>query len=147
MNAPAFPTRTGARRDRNSILKRVVQPVLAQANRLRSERGEPPILVHVTPHTFRRTYITFMIAAAFDLPYIQAQVGHLHPSTTLAIYARLMVRRDRDQLRGEIRELLGIEPEHADRPLTSAVNASHAEPGAARLRAAQKAGKGGAVHR
>jgi integrase len=130
MNAPAFPSRTGARRDRNNVLKRVVQPVLARANSLRSERGEPPILVHVTPHTFRRTYITFMVAAGYDLPYIQAQVGHLHPTTTLAIYAQLMARSDRDQLRADIRELLGAQPEHADKAITSRLRASHAEPGA-----------------
>ena len=40
-----------------------------------------------------------MVAAGYDLPYIQAQVGHRDPSTTLAIYARVIARPDRDQLR------------------------------------------------
>ena len=48
-------------------------------------------------------------AAGYDLPYVQAQVGHLDPSTTLAIYAQVMARRDRDQLRAEIRQLLGVD--------------------------------------
>jgi integrase len=79
-----------------------------RANELRANRGEPPIRAHLTPHTFRRTYITFTVAAGFDLPYIQAQVGHVDPSTTLGIYAQVIARSDRDQLRAEIRELLGI---------------------------------------
>jgi integrase len=109
MDAPAFPTRVGTRRDRNNVLKRVVTPALARANELRTSRDEPPIRVHLTPHTFRRSYITFMVAAGFDLPYIQAQVGHVDPSTTLGIYAQMIARSDRDQLRAEIRELLGID--------------------------------------
>ena len=50
-----------------------------------------------------------MIAAGYDLPYAQAQVGHADPAVTLAIYAQLMRRADRDQLRAEIRGLLGVE--------------------------------------
>ncbi|MGI8902488.1 MAG: MFS transporter [Solirubrobacteraceae bacterium] len=68
MDAPAFPTRTGSRRDKDNVRTRVVAPVLLRANELRAERGEPPIRVHVTPRTFRRTYITFLIAAGHDLP-------------------------------------------------------------------------------
>jgi integrase len=146
-DAPAFATRTGTRRDRNNVLDRVVRPVVNRANELRAERAEAPILVHVTPHTFRRTYITFMIAAGYDLPYIQAQVGHAHPSTTLAIYAQLMRRADRDELRAEIRDLLGTA--HND-PITSAQRspeATLAEPGVTRLRATQKAAKGRAARR
>lgn len=49
-----------------------------------------------------------MVAAGYDLPYIQAQVGHRDPSTTLAIYAQVIARPDRDRLRAEIRQLLGV---------------------------------------
>jgi hypothetical protein len=59
----------------------------------RASRDETPILVHVTPHTFRRTYTSFLVAAGYDLPYVQAQVGHRDPRTTLAIYARVMARQ------------------------------------------------------
>jgi integrase len=133
MDAPAFPTRVGSRRNRDNVLKRVVAPSLQRANELRAMRDEPPVRVHLTPHTFRRTYITFMIAAGFDPPYIQAQVGHLDATTTLAIYAQVIARPDRDQLRDGMRALLGIEsrsvasqvrgvspelspPEHGPRP-------------------------------
>ncbi|HET9719502.1 MAG TPA: tyrosine-type recombinase/integrase, partial [Solirubrobacteraceae bacterium] len=108
---------------------------------------EPPIRAHVTPHTFRRTYITYMVAAGYDLPYIQAQVGHTQPSTTLGIYAQLMSRPDRDQLRAEIRELLGVEG-----PASAKVRATSERVGVPqfdldRLRAsAEKAGKGRTLH-
>ena len=109
MSDPFLPTRTGARRDRNNVLNRVVAPVLKRANELLAERGQPPIVTHVTPHTFRRTYITYMLAAGFDLPYVQDQVGHSDPATTLAIYAKVIRRPDRDALRGELRALFGEE--------------------------------------
>jgi integrase len=70
----------------------------------------------VTPHTFRRSYISVMVAAGYDFPYIHAQVGHRDPSTTLAIYAQVIARPDRDQLRAEIRQLLGVEPAPQARP-------------------------------
>jgi integrase len=146
MDAPAFPTRTGTRRDRSNVLQRVVQPVLARANEIRAARDEAPILVHVTPHTFRRTYISLMVAAGFDLAYVQAQVGHVDPSTTLAIYAQVMARRDRDQLRAEIRELLGVATETANATAPASRLASPAEPGVNRLRALVKAHKGAAPH-
>ena len=82
--------------------------MVRRADELRSVRGEPPIRAHVTPHTFRRTYISFMLAAGYDLPYVQDQVAHPHPTTTLAIYAQVIRRPDRDRLRAEIRDLLGV---------------------------------------
>jgi integrase len=141
MDAPAFPTRAGTRRDRSNVLKRIVQPVLDRANEIRASEGEPPILVHLTPHTFRRTYITFMVAAGYDLPYIQAQVGHVDPTTTLAIYAQIIRRADRDQLRAEIRDLLGVERDGTAPVPAPGRTVGPAEPSLARLRAAQKAPK------
>jgi integrase len=113
MDDPAFPTTTRTRRDRNNVCTRVIEPALRRANLIRTERTQPPIVAHVTPHTLRRTYITFMLAAGFDVPYVQDQVGHADPTTTLAIYARVIRRIDRDALRAELRALLG-----EDRPAT-----------------------------
>jgi hypothetical protein len=39
MDAPAFPTRTGTRRDCSNVLKRIVQPALDRASQLRE--GHP----------------------------------------------------------------------------------------------------------
>jgi integrase len=143
---PAFPTRTGTRRDRSNILTRVITPAVARANELRALRGEPPIRTHVTPHTLRRSYISYMVAAGYDLPYIQAQVGHRDPTTTLAIYAQVIARPDRDQLRAEIRDLLGAGNEGANAALRASPHISRREPAATRRRAAEKAGKGRALH-
>jgi integrase len=107
MDRPAYPTTRGTRRDRNNVNKRIIAPVVAHANTLRASRQQPPIRAHVTPHTFRRTYITIMLAAGFDVPYVQDQVGHLDPTTTLAMYARVIRRPDSDAVRTEMRALLG----------------------------------------
>lgn len=109
--APAFPTRRGTRPNKDNVRLRVIAPVVARANELRVAEGRPPIRAHVTPHTFRRTYITYMIAAGYDLPYVQAQVGHDDPSVTLSIYAQVMRSADREELRAEIRALLGVRSE------------------------------------
>lgn len=138
MQAPAFPTSTGGRRTKDNVRARVVLPVLRRANQLRAQRDEPPILAHVTPHTFRRTYITFMLAAGFDVPYVRAQVGHRDPAVTLTVYAQVIDRPDRDRMRAEMRELLGDDdPQLATSPRASA----HREP------AREKAQKGPARER
>jgi integrase len=139
--APAFPTRTGQSRDKDNVRERVIRPVVSRANELRAGRGEPPILAHVTPHTLRRTYISFMLAAGFDLPYVQEQVGHQDPSTTLKIYAQVIRRPDRDNLRADMRALLGedrpgIAPAPEPDELRSPSRADHI------LAANEKAGKG-----
>jgi len=107
IDSPAFPTAAGTRRERNNVAHRVLAPVLARANANRQKHRQPPILTRVSPHTFRRTYITFMLAAGFDVPYVQDQVGHTDPTTTLGIYARVIRRSDRDRMRTELRELFG----------------------------------------
>jgi integrase len=94
---PAFPTRTGARRDKDNIRQRVVAPALRKANGERAAAGLPPIAVNVTPHTLRRTYISLMLAAGADVPYVQAQVGHADAKVTLEIYALVLKRRNRTQ--------------------------------------------------
>lgn len=145
MEAPAFPTRTGTRRDKDNVRTHVVAPVLVRANELRARRDEPPVRAHVTPHTFRRTYITFLIAAGYDLPYVQAQVGHSDPTVTLGIYAQLMRRPDRDQLRAEIRGLLET-PAGPAVAKSETVATIHERRGASAapspLSLAEKAGKG-----
>jgi integrase len=151
MEAPAFPSRTGSRRNKDNVGLRIVQPVLARANALRSQRGQPAIRVHVTPHTFRRTYITYMLAAGYDLPYVQDQVGHRDPTTTLRIYAQLIRRPDRDQLRAEMRALLLDESSTEERAATPTIPEKRqnyrTEASVTRLRRAEKAAKGRALQR
>jgi integrase len=110
MDSPAFPTGTGRHRTKDNVRARVILPVLTRANELRARRDQPPIVAHVTPHTFRRTCISFMLAAGFDMPYVQSQVGHRDPAVTLSVYAQVIRRPDRGRLRAEMRELLGDGP-------------------------------------
>jgi integrase len=92
---PAFPTQTGARRDKDNVNRRVIAPAVRAANALRAERGESPLPAPVTAHTFRRTFITLMLEAGAPVPYVQSQVGHEDATTTLKIYAQVLRRRDR----------------------------------------------------
>ncbi len=92
---PAFPTRNGARRDLRNINRRVIAPAVRAAAALRAERREPPLPGSITAHTFRRTFITLMLEAGAPVPYVQGQVGHEDPTTTLEIYAQVLKRRDR----------------------------------------------------
>ena len=145
MDAPAFPTRTGTRRNKDNVRLRVIAPILRRANQIRAERDQPPIRVHLTPHTFRRTYISFMLAAGHDLPYVQDQVGHRDPTTTLAIYAQVIRRPDRDQLRAEIRELLEQPVKQASDPpalFDNGRNMMSPATAIARQREREKAGNG-----
>jgi integrase len=134
LTAPAFPTSTGRHRDKDNVRERIVRRVVDRANELRLANDQPPILAHVTPHTLRRTYISFMLAAGFDLPYVQEQVGHRDPTTTLKIYAQVIRRPDRDQLRTDMRALLG-----EDRPTIALASET---PMPAPATPDEKAGKG-----
>jgi integrase len=95
LNEPAFPTHTGAQRDRRNINRKVIAPAVRAANALRAKRRQPPLPGSITAHTFRRTFITLMLEAGAPVPYVQAQVGHEDPTTTLEIYAQVLKRRDR----------------------------------------------------
>jgi integrase len=147
LDAPEFPTRNGTQRNKDNVRRNVIAPVVQRANELRVVQGQNRIRVHVTPHTFRRSYITFMVAAGYDIPYVQAQVGHKDPTTTLAIYAQVMRRPDRDQLRAEIRAFLGVSPQPPEPPTATVHRLDRPQqigPVDA-LRAAEKAGKGRAI--
>ena len=73
----------------------MIAPAVRAANALRAERKQPPLPGAITAHTFRRTFITLMLEAGAPVPYVQAQVGHEDPTTTLEIYAQVLKRRDR----------------------------------------------------
>jgi integrase len=92
---PAFPTRSGSRRNKDNINARVIVPAVRSANERRAEQRQPPLPDAVTAHTFRRTFITLMLEAGAPVPYVQDQVGHEDAKTTLVIYAQVLKRRDR----------------------------------------------------
>jgi integrase len=155
MDDPAFRTRFGTRRDKDNVRRNVLQPVVRRANENRSSQDLPPIHVHVTPHTFRRTYATYMLAAGHDIPYVQSQLGHLDPSVTLSIYAHLIRRPDREALRQELRAFLDspLAETRGDHPNEIRIGPAelaapqNTSPAVAGLRRLEKAGKGRRVVR
>ena len=101
---PRQPSRGAARRARVSQrgpgpvatgatpTARVIARAVRAANALRVERREQLLPGSLTAHTFRRTFITLMLEASAPVPYVQAQVGHEDPTTTLAVYAQVLKR-------------------------------------------------------
>lgn len=57
----------------------------------------------VTPHTFRHTYATNMLAAGFDIREVQTLLGHSHVSTTM-VYLHV----DHDAIAAKIAAMDGM---------------------------------------
>jgi integrase len=98
-------TRAGgaARRNKDNVNARVLQPALRRADELRQGRGLPPLPPSVTVHTLRRTYVSLMLAAGADLRWVQSQVGHEDAKMTLDVYTQVLQRKDRDPVHGSVR--------------------------------------------
>jgi hypothetical protein len=64
-----------------------------------------------------------MLAAGFDVRYVHDQVGHADPTTTLAIYARVIRRADRDE-----RGISSGDPGCRQSPETTQPRYPHREP-------------------
>ena len=86
---PLYPTSTGRRRTKENLRQRVLPAVVREANRVRCERGAPPISEEITPHTLRRTFISLQLAYGRDVPFVQRRAGHRDPRLTLRIYTEV----------------------------------------------------------
>jgi integrase len=104
-HAPVFPTKTGKRRNKDNVRARVIAPAVRRANALREAAGLSSLPPGVTPHTFRHTFISFLLEARASPRYVMAQVGHSDPKTTLRIYAHLL-KRDRSGVGKALDELI-----------------------------------------
>jgi integrase len=124
-DSPFFPTRTGVRRDKDNINARVLKPAIQRANERRAARDLPPLPAKVTAHTLRRTYISMMFAARAEIPYVMAQVGHEDSKVTLELYARVLKRRDREQVGRAFDRLLVGGGEGAPPAPSRAVDPAH----------------------
>jgi integrase len=125
-DSPFFPTRTGRRRTKDNIDARVLRPAVRRANERRERRGLPPLPKRVTAHTLRRTYISMMFAAGAEIPYVMAQVGHEDSKVTLQIYARVLKRRDRDEI-GRAFDHLLLGRDEAEIPASTEPQNAHPE--------------------
>ena len=106
--APAsavFPVRGGGHGDRHNLGRRI-KHIVTIANDLRSEQGLAPLPKRITPHTFRRTFVTLSFQAGKDLVFVQSQVGHADWKTTLQIYTQVSHRTVDPEIRGLLHSFL-----------------------------------------
>jgi integrase len=87
-----FPTRTGGRRDKDNLRRRVLAAVLDRADELLEERGRVPLPPGLTPHKLRHTFASVLIACGEDPTSVTVQLGHTDPAFTLRAYVHLMSR-------------------------------------------------------
>ena len=86
-----FPTKRGRPRDRSNSRGRL-RTILKRANMKRAEQGLAPI-IHVTNHTFRRTFASLMYEAGAQPTDVMQQIGHKSSKLALEVYAKRMNRQ------------------------------------------------------
>jgi integrase len=115
-----FGVRSGGPTDRFNLGRRL-KYIAKVAAQLRVADGLAPLPERITPHTFRRTYITLSIQAGQDLVFVQTQAGHADWKTTLEIYTQQSRRSIEPGIRRLLHELLTDDPaadgDTADSPL------------------------------
>jgi integrase len=84
-----FATRKGGRDSADNFRHRFLPDAVKLANKELRKAGRPEI-VKITPHSLRRTFISLLLAAGADVPYVMAQAGHSDPKVTLSIYAKVI---------------------------------------------------------
>lgn len=84
-----FATREGHRDNPSNVRNRLLATAVERANEMLQSEGREPIGA-VTPHSLRRTFISLLLAAGADVPYVMAQAGHNDPKMTLGLYAKVI---------------------------------------------------------
>ena len=108
---PVFAVRGGGTGDRFNLGRRLKHIAVVAAD-LRQAQGLAPMPSRITPHTFRRTFITLSFQAGKDLVFVQSQAGHANWKTTLDIYTQQSGRSVDVKIRKLLNEFLG-EPTEA----------------------------------
>ena len=122
---PVFAVRGGGTGDRFNLGRRL-KHVAAIAAELRSAEGLAPMPRRITPHTFRRTFITLSFQAGKDLVFVQSQAGHADWKTTLDIYTQHSGRSIDPKIRQLLNEFLGEPTDAPDARRETVTYASHA---------------------
>lgn len=87
-----FGTNEGKPDNPSNVRQRFLAASVERANaRLHEEDREP--IGKVTPHSLRRTFISLLLAAGADVPYVMAQAGHSDPKMTLGLYAKVITSK------------------------------------------------------
>jgi integrase len=87
-----FPTSEGKRDNPSNVRNRFLDSAAKLANTELRAAGREPI-PDVTPHSLRRTFISLLLAAGADVPYVMAQAGHTDPKMTLGLYAQVIASK------------------------------------------------------
>ena len=87
-----FGTREGHRDNPSNVRNRLLATAVERANERLQDEGREPIGA-VTPHSLRRTFISLLLAAGADVPYVMAQAGHNDPKMTLGLYAKVIASK------------------------------------------------------
>lgn len=103
---PVFPVRGGGAGDRFNLARRL-KHIARVAVQLREQEGLAPMPARITPHTFRRTFITLSFQAGKDLVFVQSQAGHADWKTTLDIYTQQSGRSIDPKIRNLLEQFLG----------------------------------------
>lgn len=87
-----FPTSEGGRDNPSNVRNRFLGPAVELANDSLPQAGREPIGA-ITPHSLRRTFISLLLAAGADVPYMMAQADHNDPKMTLGLYAKVIASK------------------------------------------------------
>jgi integrase len=89
-----FTTAERTARDKDNVRSKVLEPVVARADKLLQAAEEAPLPRGVTSHKLRHTFTSILFALGEDAPYVMSQLGHADPKFTLRVYAHVMRRND-----------------------------------------------------
>ncbi len=101
-----FPTANGKRHSPSNIRRRVLAPAVRFANERLEQRGEVPLLEHLTPHKLRHTFASLLVDLGVDPGSVTDQLGHTDSAFMLRVYRHGM-RRD-EAARDALRQLVGL---------------------------------------
>lgn len=87
-----FATSEGHRDNPSNVRNRLLATAVERANATLQAEGREPIGA-VTPHSLRRTFVSLLLAARADAPYVMAQAGHTDPKMTLGLYAKVIASK------------------------------------------------------
>jgi integrase len=124
---PVFPVRGGGSGDRFNLGRRLKHIALVAAE-MRKAAGLAPMPTRITPHSFRRTFITLSFQAGKDLVFVQSQAGHANWKTTLEIYTQQSGRSIDRKIRNLLEEFLGEPSESVEAEASHLTRSTHGRP-------------------